>query len=178
VIGLRIDDDLHLCLPLERHAEPLFELVDSERARIQEWVDVSATRTADDQRAQLVAARHSYGAGRRYPFVIEFEGAVAGTLDLFVAPGRDHVAEVGFVLGRRFEGRGIVTRSVTALAAEAFDRLGLRRLEIRAAPDNTRSCAVARRLGFREEGVTLGSAFVNGRDLDEVLFALQTPTLC
>jgi hypothetical protein len=47
-------------------------------------------------------ANHSFGPTRER---VRGEGDVH-----FVAPGRDHVAEGGFLFGRRLESRGVVTR--------------------------------------------------------------------
>jgi ribosomal-protein-serine acetyltransferase len=170
MFGLHVDNDVHLSMPLDGHARPLFELIDQERDRIQEWIDVSGIRSVDDQAAVLACARQAFAQGRRYPFVIEVDGDVAGTVDVFVAPGRDHVAEIGYMVGQRFEGRGIVTRAVGAVIDAAIVRIGLRRFEIRCAPENARSCAVPRRLGFQEEALMRMAARIGDRYVDEVLF--------
>lgn len=94
------------------------------------------------------------------------------TLNLYVSPGRGHVAEIGYMLGQRFEGHGIITRAVIAVLDAAIDRLDLQRFEIRCAPDNQRSRAIPQRLGFHEEGLLRGSAQLDGRYHDEILYAL------
>lgn len=170
MLRLRVTDDVELAMPLDRHAEPLFQLIDSERHRLTRWVDVTAIRSVDDQRSILAADRQALASGKRYPFVIEVDNQVAGTLTLFIAPGRTHVAEIGYMLGQRFEGQGIVTRSITTVMDGAEADLGLRRFEIRCAVDNVRSRAVADRLEFVEEGVLRASAHVSGQDQDEVLY--------
>ncbi|WP_139697682.1 GNAT family N-acetyltransferase, partial [Aeromonas salmonicida] len=46
-----------------------------------------------------------------------------------------------------------ITRACQALIHHAFDELGMEKVEIRAAVDNTASRAVCERLGFTLEGV-------------------------
>ncbi|MGH3341435.1 MAG: GNAT family N-acetyltransferase [Carbonactinosporaceae bacterium] len=149
----RLDDDVELAFPLVSDAQPLFELVDRERERLRVWLSwPDNVRSADDQRAFLSGARKDAAAGRCYPHLIRVEGSPAGLLALEVDEF-GAVGEVGYWLGSRYEGRGIVTRGVSAVLERAFGRLGLHRVEIKVAPDNVRSRAVPQRLGFTREGV-------------------------
>ena len=54
----------------------------------------------------------------------------------------------------------------------AFGPWDLQRISIEAAPENTRSRAVAERLGFREEGLLREAERVGSRMLDHVVYGL------
>jgi RimJ/RimL family protein N-acetyltransferase len=60
--------------------------------------------------------------------------------------------EIGYWLRTSETGKGIMTEAVAAIAHLAFESLGARRVEIRCDSRNEASAAVARRLGFEEEG--------------------------
>jgi RimJ/RimL family protein N-acetyltransferase len=62
--------------------------------------------------------------------------------------------EIGYWIRRTHEGQGLVTEVAGALTRVAFEVDGVERVEVRCAPDNERSAAVPRRLGFSHE-VTL-----------------------
>lgn len=64
---------------------------------------------------------------------------------------RDACAEVGYWLHPNSRGRGIASRAVGELCRFAFG-LGIRRIGLQAAAANVGSQAIARRLGFTEEG--------------------------
>lgn len=172
MLGLVVDRDIFLATPLDRHAAALHELIEADRDRLQRWVDVSGLRTVDDHRAAMGVARRAMAAGRQYPFVVEVGGDVAGVLRLAMAPGRAHVGEVGYLLGQRFEGQGIAGRAVATVIDAAIARAGMHRFEIRCSCENVRSGALARRLGFRVEGLLRGSVRNAGGYCDEVLYAI------
>lgn len=67
-------------------------------------------------------------------------------------------AEIGYWVVPWARGRGHATRAVRAAAHFAFARLGLHRLYLFHAVDNSGSCAVARAAGFMHEG-TLRESF-------------------
>ena len=61
--------------------------------------------------------------------------------------------EIGYWGRSSYQGRGLVTEGVGALAAMAIEVLGARRLEIHADDANARSWRVCERLGFALEGI-------------------------
>ncbi|MBW8269191.1 bifunctional GNAT family N-acetyltransferase/(deoxy)nucleoside triphosphate pyrophosphohydrolase [Caldovatus aquaticus] len=65
-------------------------------------------------------------------------------------------AELGYWVGRRFWGHGVATEAAGRLLRWGLAHLDIDRVEAEALPDNVRSAAVLRRIGFREagEGVT------------------------
>jgi RimJ/RimL family protein N-acetyltransferase len=83
------------------------------------------------------------------------DGPVAGMVGLG-AVGTDHASGmIGFWMVPRLRGRGLMTQAVGLACDFGFrrDRLGLARIEWRAMVGNHASAAVARRAGFRYEGL-------------------------
>ena len=61
--------------------------------------------------------------------------------------------EIGVWLAEGAPGRGLVTRAVRRLINWAVGVRGIERVEWKVVPDNARSIAVARRLGFARDRV-------------------------
>lgn len=61
--------------------------------------------------------------------------------------------EIGYWLARDAEGHGYMTEAASALVDYTLHALGARRVEIRCNARNTRSAAVAQRLGFTQEAL-------------------------
>lgn len=68
-----------------------------------------------------------------------------------------------------------MTAAVRALVSYAFDEGGLHRAEIRMTPENSRSRALAERLGFRQEGVLRQAERFGDQHRDLVVYATLAP---
>jgi ribosomal-protein-alanine N-acetyltransferase len=69
-----------------------------------------------------------------------------------IVAGAFHSAYLGYYGMAWCAGRGLMTETVGLAVRYAFDTLGLHRVEANIQPDNTRSIALVRRLGFTREG--------------------------
>lgn len=95
-----------------------------------------------------------------------------GGASLFGVDRQLGTASVGYWLAPAARGRGIATAVVRRLAAYAFHDLELARVELTCEPSNAASRAVARRAGFREEGVLRAHTPFRGGRRDTVVHAL------
>ncbi len=77
---------------------------------------------------------------------------VIGEIILRLASARARQAEIGWVLNPGYEGLGYASEAARAVAAMAFDELGVHRLFARLDVDNTGSVRLCERLGMRREG--------------------------
>jgi len=116
------------------------------------------------EKEQLPKASGSYVVGRAN---LEARYRAEELIDIPAAS-----AEVGYWLDAGLEGRGLVTRAVTAVLDHAFGPLGLHRVELQTTTDNTRSRRVAERLGFTQEGVLREAAAFPGERRDVVVHGL------
>ncbi|WP_108658610.1 GNAT family N-acetyltransferase [Acuticoccus kandeliae] len=107
-------------------------------------------------------------------FVFESEhGQLAGGLTLaHVKRGVTQSCSVGYWMGERFAGQGLMGDAVRRIVPFCFDVLGLNRIEAATLPHNERSMRLLRRVGFSEEGYARRFLCINGAWRDHVLFAL------
>lgn len=100
-------------------------------------------------------------------------GPVLGSVSINdIRRGPLQCGELGFGLDAKSQGRGLMSEAVRAVSGYAFGALGLHRLQANHLPDNHRSAAVLRRVGFRVEGLARESVLIEGRWRDHVLTAL------
>ncbi|HEY0988706.1 MAG TPA: GNAT family protein [Kofleriaceae bacterium] len=83
----------------------------------------------------------------------------------------DQIARASYSIGPHARRRGFASRALGLVTRWAFDCLDIARVELYIEPDNTASRGVARRCGFREEGVLRGRIRIGDSRHDAVLCA-------
>ena len=163
-----IDEQTELKLLEPRHAPELFELIHRNREHLREWLPFpDQTHSVEDSRRFIEGRLKALAQGKGLALGIWHQGRLAGVLSLRLHPfGRR--GEIGYWLGKEFQGKGLITKACRALIGYAFEELRLHRVEIHCASRNRRSRAVPERLGFREEAV-LREACWTAQGLDDLV---------
>ena len=131
-----------------------------------------ADRAAAVQAVQAFAAAWTEGTGAAWA-IDDSGGTLLGSLRFGLTDAELGLGSVGYWLVPQARGVGTAAAAVAAGSRAVFGRLGWHRIELRHALENERSCAVARRSGYRLEG-TLRAAMrypSDGRWSDEHLHA-------
>ncbi|MFE6736863.1 GNAT family N-acetyltransferase [Microbacterium sp. NPDC057650] len=128
-----------------------------------------------DMRVGIRRLLQQYRDGAGYPFVMEYDGEIAGQLNVWgIARGSLCSATIGYWVSERFAGKG-VTPTAVALATDAcFTQFGLHRMEICIRPENRASLRVVQKLGFRYEGLRRRYIHIDGDWRDHHAFALTS----
>jgi RimJ/RimL family protein N-acetyltransferase len=116
-----------------------------------------AGRLIEDRAAALEMLRRwggswSEGSGAAWA-LSDAGGQVLGSLRFGIIDTNLLTGSVGYWLLPEVRGRGIASAALRAGTAEVFRHLGWHRIELYHAVENQRSCSVARRAGYRQEGV-------------------------
>ncbi len=168
-----LDDHSELRLLQLHHADALFDLTDRNRERLRQWLPwVNGVGQVEDTRAFIKSRLEALAKGTGYDLTIWHHGKIAGTLGLFDLHHDGIKGEIGYWLGQEFVGKGLMTRSVKALLAFAFEELELYRVQIKVHPDNIKSRAIPERLGFSLEGTLRSDGMLYGKPVDHVLYSL------
>ena len=82
-------------------------------------------------------------------------------------------AELGYVLGSKYWGKGIVTKAVELVVKIIFDELPyLERIEALVDVENVGSQRVLEKAGFQKEGLLRKYLFTKGKSRDMVIYSL------
>lgn len=79
---------------------------------------------------------------------------------------------IGYWLGERYQGKGIMTKSCKSFIEYAFKELNLNKIEIRCAEQNFRSRAIPERLGFVKEGIIREAEWLNDHFVSHVVYGI------
>src|SRR5580698_3498582 len=140
---------LDLRLLEERHSPVVYALADQNREHLREWFAwVDATKTEDDILSFIRRSLSQFASNSGFSAGIWEQGRYAVNITLHKVDWLDQRAEIGYWLGREFQGRGIVTDACRAITRHALVEMQLNRVEIRCATTNFKSKAIPLRLGF------------------------------
>jgi [ribosomal protein S5]-alanine N-acetyltransferase len=114
---------------------------------------------------------------RSFLIVDDEDGGLVGKVNVAnIVRGRFRCGALGYDSYVPYAGTGRMTEGmrlvVDACFADFPEGLGLHRLEINVQPENDRSIAMAKRLGFRHEGFSPRMLYINDAWRDHERFAL------
>lgn len=170
---LVVDENITLHLTHEKFTHQLFKLIDSNRQHLAAFLPwVSRMKTIEDSRAYLAGSAALCKQKTEVSFIILQNNILVGRIGLHYINNQNKKAEIGYWLGKEATGKGIITKSCIMLINYAFDVLGLKKIEIKAAIKNMRSQAIPQKLHFKQEGILRRAEFVNNEFIDLYLYAI------
>jgi RimJ/RimL family protein N-acetyltransferase len=131
--------------------------------------------TLEQVRAELAAQRPAQlrqGTGVKFQWIVMAGEDAAGWITLVVHNWEHALAEIGYALSTAFQRRGLMTVALRQLLDEIFLSTRLMRIEARCAVDNRASKRVLERCGFQLEGHLRAYFVLDGKRVDNLLFAL------
>jgi ribosomal-protein-alanine N-acetyltransferase len=113
--------------------------------------------------------------GTGYPFFVfspDEETLLGGLTLAQIQRGVTQSAVLGYWMGARHAGKGLMAASVRAVIGFAFDTLHLNRIEAACLPHNAASTGLLEKVGFTREGYARKYLCIDGRWQDHVLYGL------
>lgn len=159
---------------LQPHLAPeFFAFVNSNRAHLSAWLLwAQRMQTLDEARAFLQEGMDDFARDELPVIGIWQDNALAGGIAFFPLDRRSKSAELAYWLGQAYAGRGLMTRAVRATFGYLFEQLKVNRIVIRVEVNNTRSRALAERLGFQLETIARDGWIHAGEFVDLAEYAL------
>ena len=102
-------------------------------------------------------------------FVIDIRGGVAGSVGFSKIDG--HKAEIGYWLGEKYWGQGVMTEAVKLVTKFGFKKLKFKRIYAYVFPWNKASMRVLEKVGYKLEGILRKHVKKDNKFIDGYLFA-------
>lgn len=135
-------------------ADELFALVEENRSYLREWMSwLDVTTTVEGIRPFIQSCVDGYTNGTSFRWALLVDGTIGGVVGLEDITEMHKRAKIGYWQSQEHQGRGGITDAVRFLLHYGFGERDLNLIEIRAAAKNTKSRAVAMRVGMKLDGV-------------------------
>lgn len=163
--------------PLEAwQAEEFLAHMDRARELVGSWIPLASAVTDLDSARTLLrryAEKQAADTGRLYG--IRLDGVLVGGVLFRTFDAESGSCEIGVGLEPAAQGRGLITRAAERLVDWAVHERGMHRVEWVASAANTRSIAVAKRLGMTRDGVMRQNHLHQGVRHDSEIWSVLAP---
>ncbi len=154
-------------------SDALYRLIDSNRSYLSEWLSwVAETRSVMDTINYIFAMSEHDMYSSRYVMEIWYNNLLSGLIDVHNGDRLNKKAEIGYWLGEKFQGKGVMTRASSAIINYAFNDAGLNRITIKCAEGNKKSQAIPKRLSFNFEGIEKEGQYLYNKYVDLFVFSM------
>lgn len=170
---IQIESDLFLSQLSPEDAPELFSLVDTNRKYLREWLPwLDSNTELTDTQSFIQFTLDSFQDNQNVTFGIRHHDELVGIVGQHQVNWSNHYTEIGYWLSEEKSGRGIMSKSVTALLDYSFNTLELNMVSLAAATENYDSRNVAKRLGFKLDGILRQKECLYGKFVDHAVYSL------
>ncbi len=171
---LEVNKHLKLALVEPKFAPLYLDIVTRQRDYLSQWL--AWPPHAKDEAFFLSFIKRSlidYADGKSLVCAMLYNDELVGNISFNSINHDLKKVTIGYWLNSDYQGKGIVSQSVSKLVELAFSQLDMKKVEISAAVDNHPSRNVCERLGFELEGVITRAENLNGRIVDHAIYGLK-----
>lgn len=161
--SIPVNDEVRLVQLQLNQADRLFELTDTNRDYLGKFLPWPPfVKTVDDSRKHIQETLEKRAQDATYTYGIEYKGEVVGDISIRNLNNTEKAPEIGYWISPHYAGKGLTTKSVQALTNLGLETLGLKKIVIRAEPQNVASNKVAEKAGY----VQIGTETENDKHLN------------
>lgn len=173
MFSFTVDQEISLELFQQHHKEELYELIDSNRDHLRQWLLwVDKRKSPQDLESIIPIWIRNYADNNGFDAGIRYQGKLVGMIGLHYIDWKSKSTSIGYLLSEKAEGKGIITRAVSSLLTYLFSEMDLNRVEIQCAINNKKSIGIPERLGFKKEGITRDGQWLYDHYEDLVTYSL------
>lgn len=108
----------------------------------------------------------------RWGITIKGSDTIFGTIGYFNVHAQDFQAEIGVLLDKQYWRGGVMTEALVEVVTFGFEKMAFNRINVFIWPDNIPAIGLAKKVGFREEGLLKECKFLNDRFYDLGIYSL------
>lgn len=174
MIEKKINAELYLKQLEKNDSEELFNLVDSNRQYLKNWLPwLDYTKTVQDSENFIQISTEKYNGNKGFELGIWYKDNLAGVIGIHDINWDKEKTAIGYWLAEKYQGNGIITNAVKFVICYVFEELKLQSLDISCAIDNKKSRSIPERLGFRFEKIKELAENLYGKIHDHAIYSIS-----
>jgi ribosomal-protein-serine acetyltransferase len=171
---VEVEEGLELALVEPRFAPLYLDIVSRQRDYLGEWLAWPSHAENEEFFLNFIKrSLHDYADGKSLVCAMFYQNELVGNISFNSINHELQTVEIGYWLSCNYQGKGIVTRSVSKLIEIAFTELNMQKVQISVAVNNRASRGVCERLGFKQEGILTRAENLNGKVVDHAVYGLS-----
>ncbi|MEL6865701.1 MAG: GNAT family protein [Bacteroidota bacterium] len=172
-IRIVINSELVLAVPQKSMAQDLWAIAKEEEKVPRYWLAWTEKHNTLASIAKFLHHAKLYNeGGQRLTLMMIHQEKAIGSVSLVRIDRLNRIAEIGYWIGKQWQGKGWVRQSVSALIAHCFQHMAINRLEIRVPLGHQKSAAIPLGLDFHQEGLLRQGLWHKAQYHDLQLYAL------
>ncbi len=171
----KVDNEVSLRMFYEDDAKVLYKLIMDSKSYLKKWLGwLDTVKTVEDTEKFISSGQMELTKTGGYPtsFAIIYKGEIAGTIGFNRIDRTNKIGVIGYWLGEKFQGKGIMSRAFTSIIDYGFNELKLNRIQVQVAVENDKSRALPDRFGFKKEGVIRQAEWLYNHYVDHIIYGL------
>ena len=156
------------------YAEDFFDLIDSNRLYLREWLPWIDSLTTQLQALQFVQDSIQENKDLKSLRLGLFHHTkIIGSISLLFIDYDNQTCKIGYWIDENYQGKGIVTKACQIMLLIAFQWMGLKLVIIECGIENKRSRAIPERLGFKTDKIIKNNELINGHYIDHMEYVID-----
>jgi ribosomal-protein-alanine N-acetyltransferase len=153
-------------------AEAIFEYASDDE--VTEYMTWDTHKTVEDSHAfiNFTLNRYMSDEAGEWGIILQETGKLIGAIGFPQVDKKNNQAAIGYVLGRRYWGDGLMPEAVRRVLQFAFHDMNLNRVECIHAVPNEKSGRVMQKAGMSFEGIAREKMFAKGKYWDVKQYAM------
>lgn len=165
---------------MKEDASNFYFFIENNRERIAKYFPTTISAVKDtDSTISFIDGKIELSKKREFFYFIILDneaGKIAGSVILKNFDWQVEKCEISYFIDRNYEGKGIMTKSLSVISEHCFKNLKLNKVFLRIAEDNFSSRKVAEKNGFIHEGILRQDFKISeGNWIDVVYYGLINP---
>ena len=169
----KIDDEIKLVFLQKPMAQELHKLITADADYLSQWLPwVGQVKTVADSETFIKESIEAFAAQKTLNVAICYHDKIVGITGYNRIHADLKKVVIGYWLGSKYQGKGIVTRVVKYLIQNSFENMAMEKVEIAHSVGNIPSQKVIERCGFVQEGIIKNAENLHGKIVDHVIYGI------